>query len=540
MTDTVTDVVTHQPQPTPPPHINRMAEYATMVMQTGDAQKCLSGLKSLRILLEYSEPPIQEVFDSGVVPHMVQLLSQGDAQPVEIQIELVECLHFLSFGTRAQSEALVTLNVLPLMVPHLRNCQYPNIQQAALMLFGNIASENAALRDAVLAEGVLQTVLSVLENNNQLLTTEPFITDASWLLQIFCTSHPRPAWAIISLALPVLVQVLKNSEANPNSVFRAVTALKILTEDSSNDQHQIQTVQQLGVAPRLVELMQHKVQKIRACAVDTLANMASGTSQQIEVVLQAGVLVDDVLLNLLMSGSPAIQQSIGQMLCNLAAESIDVNAKILAAKFVPVAVALLQQTPGDETVQKEMCWLLANVLGLGTDAQVGHVMNHGALSAILTILPDQDFDVQFAVLRSINRVLQFGAVHQQRRGLSTNPYAEIICADHGEVVLKDLQRATEDREDLYDLIQEILTTYFDSRETVESAALNESLEGLQLDKIPNQSASILVSPSQMAHEPLEDIPELQDIHLRTPLEIHLHKSLQALHARFKSMIQQQQ
>lgn len=92
----------------------------------------------------------------------------------------------------------------------LLNSPHAEIVEQAIWAIGNLAGDNAHVRDMVMSAGVVQPICEKLD---QAPAGSSFVRNASWTLSNFCRGRPGPSFSLIERAIPSLVKVLVENQS---------------------------------------------------------------------------------------------------------------------------------------------------------------------------------------------------------------------------------------------------------------------------------------------------------------------------------------
>ena len=113
-----------------------------------------AALESVRQCLCSDEPPVEAAIELGVVPFVIEFLQRPDHQA---QVDAAWCITNLA-ATDAPHLTQAVVPSLPILVS-LLSSSLPELQEQCAWALGNIAGDNAALRNAVVAAGAIPALM---------------------------------------------------------------------------------------------------------------------------------------------------------------------------------------------------------------------------------------------------------------------------------------------------------------------------------------------------------------------------------------------
>jgi len=174
-----------------------------------------------------------------------------------------------------------------------------------------------------------------------------------------------------------------------------------------------------GLVPRLVELLTHLSWRVTKPALRTIGNIvcaectddtaavASGiaggtTTDYTEVILECNAVPR--LKELVTHTNREIQKEACWTLSNIAAGTVEQIQSVIDAGCIPPLVKLVQDGRTDQEVRSEACWVVLNATSCGSDSQIEGLVNEGCV-AVLGVLLSEASMVMMA-LEGLERVLQ--------------------------------------------------------------------------------------------------------------------------------------
>ncbi len=182
-----------------------------------------------------------------------------------------------------------------------------------------------------------------------------------------------------------------------------------------------------GLVPRLVDLLHHKNWRVTKPALRTIGNIVCaeydediGTSADsgkpanmltdfTEVILECDAVPR--LKSLINHSNREIQKEACWTLSNIAAGTVDQIQAVIDSGAIRPLVKLVGMEDTDQEVRSEACWVVLNATSCGSDAQIGVLVSEGCVS-VLGLLMEETNMVTMA-LEGLERVLQ---VEEAREG----------------------------------------------------------------------------------------------------------------------------
>jgi hypothetical protein len=230
-----------------------------------------------KLLCMCCTPSIDAERIMGLAPRFVEFLQRHENTP--LQREAAHALGYITFGTRAQTQEVVELNAIPILVQLLGGSPDAGVRQEVTENVCYIAQTSSEYRDLLLDSNVLQPLLEQINNNNEDPTTE-MLQIASLAIANLCRSDPPPEFETVAPALDTLVHLLSSSD-DPGILENTCIAFCWLSEGHA-DKMQIED----DVCRRLVELLTHPSPGVQCPALRAVGHLVfvEGTQQRQETL----------------------------------------------------------------------------------------------------------------------------------------------------------------------------------------------------------------------------------------------------------------
>jgi len=168
-----------------------------------------------------------------------------------------------------------------------------------------------------------------------------------------------------------------------------------------------------GLVPRLVELLLHPSWRVTKPALRTIGNIVcaecSDDANQIgtatdytEVILECGAVPR--LKELVTHSNREIQKEACWTLSNIAAGTVDQIQAVIDSGAIPPLVKLVRNKKTDQEVRSEACWVVLNATSCGSDSQIEVLVDEGCVSVLGVLLSEASMVMM--ALEGLERVLQ--------------------------------------------------------------------------------------------------------------------------------------
>ncbi|CAH0517579.1 unnamed protein product [Peronospora belbahrii] len=391
-------------------------------LNSEDAGVQLEAAKKLRVLLSSERDLlIRQMLEKNWTPRLIKWLRLRD-RPT-LQVEALWALTNIAAGATDNTSVLLQNGVVPTLVSLLDSSNEEVLEQSVWVL-GNLAGEGAATRDLVLSAGALTPLVNNLKETSW--DRLSLLRILTWTISNLCDGQPRPVLDI-GLILPYLAKMLTSTDTEILS--HVCWAFSHLCDGPSTH---IQAVVDSDVCFRLVELLSHSSWRVTKPALRAIGNIvcAEDDHDYTQHIIECGAVPS--LRRLIAHSNREIQKEACWTLSNIAAGTVDQIQCVLDSGCIPSLMGLAASDTTDAEVKSEACWVVLNATSCGSDSQIEYLVNQGCIQILGNLL--EETSMVMMALEGLERILQVGELESKRTD-SPNPYASLMASANIETLV---------------------------------------------------------------------------------------------------------
>lgn len=430
---------------------SKMVALARQVVSWDAALQCSATTAFRKMLSVSNNPPIDDVINCGVVPFFVEFLKQ--AHLPTLQFEAAWALTNIVSGTIDQTKVVVDAGAIPVFTDLLGSPDN-NVCEQAVWALGNIAGDDANLRDQVIHSGTVTPLLCLLNDSTQ---TRSMYRNATWVLANLCRGKKSPpVFSVISEALPTLAKLLESED--DEVAADACCTLSYITDGPIDESHKIVYA---GILQRLVELLKEgsgtqdlsEIGKLKAI-IQSISNIFKTRDDVLaQVLLNCDVI--PCLAELLLDSSSSIVEGACRAVSNIVAGSEEQIQAVIDGKLIPTIIDMLGNC--DFKIRKEALAAIANATSGARPDQIAKMVALGCIPAVCENLSHGNYTITEDALHALENILA-GASRQT--ATDDNLYAIELAECGGLDIIVHIVNSTAMSDTLAEKAGNNILTYF--------------------------------------------------------------------------------
>uniref|UniRef100_A0A914P698 Importin subunit alpha n=1 Tax=Panagrolaimus davidi TaxID=227884 RepID=A0A914P698_9BILA len=276
--------------------------------------------------------------ESGIIPVLVKHLKSKNSNVV---YDATWALTNLASGTSEQTQAVVDGGAIPLLIDLLES--------------DNSEIDNAEYRDQCIELKIIPKLLKFIDSFD---STTDLIRNVAWTMVNLCrTKIPPISIENVQKILPGFEKLINHHDPNTVSDSLWGISYSIQMNKTANEDYIQLLLNNQAIVTRVTELLNHPVSKIQTPALRIVGNIAYGSDEQTQEILEYGILTK--LKELLsFSSNVNVIKEILWVLSNILAGPIEQVKAVFDAGLFPIIL----EYSSDENIKlkNELIWCIRN------------------------------------------------------------------------------------------------------------------------------------------------------------------------------------
>lgn len=362
-----------------------------------------------RILSVERNPQIEEVVELGVVPILSYFLN-SDTSPT-IQFEAAWTLTNIASGASRFTKIVADSGCIPALI-RLIASDNDDVAEQSCWALGNVCGDSVVHRDTIIREGAIPAIVDMLQGARGITGGRiAKLRVATWVISNLCRGKPSPPLHIVLPLVAPLVSLARSED--PETKIDVLWALSYIADGPAQN---IDVVLNSGIVPDVVSVLGlHSPSVLVTPALRLVGNLVTGNDTQTQRVLDMNLIPS--LMQLLNHEKKNIRKETAWALSNITAGTPQQIQSVIDSALFNTLGDTLQRA--DAAIQRELVWVIGNSATGGTREQIAVIAQPSLLPPFVALLSSSDAKVQDLVLRTIKCFLDAGVgIDEVRSGLS--------------------------------------------------------------------------------------------------------------------------
>jgi importin subunit alpha-6/7 len=394
-----------------------------------------------------SNPPIQSIIDSGLVPRFVDLLrpefyvNYPPTNPLinKCRAEAAWVITNISSGTTEQTEFVVSLGPVVHLINMLSEPDEAIIDQSVWAL-GNIAGDCESMRDLIISAGALGIVINLIRKYYNSKDHIKLLRNLTWFLSNMNRGrNPPPTSENMKVTLAVIENLINLND--PDVVSDCFWCLSYIVDADTNicdllfqtkimeRKYQLLTALTNQVKSNEYDAKLSKICGFAICPIiRTIGNIVTGTDQHTDNVINMNFLdfFVPIFYHYDNKKLPRVRKEICWIISNIAAGTYNQIKQLMREDIVKLVIDAVSQY--ELFIRKEALYALTNILQfcICNPEYLECLLNNRALTALQNLLDAVSNmpDLQIQILDSCKYALEAGEKIKQKVG--DNPVVQLM------------------------------------------------------------------------------------------------------------------
>jgi len=407
--------------------------------------------KIRRAVSRDEKPPLQQLINTGIVSHIIQLLDYDYFQYDVLMNECAWIMANIASGPEHHVKFLIDNQII---FYSLNMLDHPNenVKDNAVWILSNVAGDSLEGRKSLLDKEIVARIEKLLDGHSY---QTNFIAHVSWLISNLTRGKPYPEYHEVEPFVPIIqffVQNVQNDEVLNNCMW----ALSYLSDGTDE---QIKAVLEMGITKKIVEMLAHEEPHMVAPALRVVGNLVTGGDSFTDQLIENQVIPP--LAMLLSSPKKIFRKEACWSLSNIMAgpsyqieEVFNYNNREILRKLFQMAAT------DDLEIRRECVFCITNACNDATLQQIQVLVEFEIIQLIVeTLQNNNDTIVTKGCLEALEIILNFGKDMAHASQLGKNPFVIKLAQAQGLQVVESLQSHPEN--EIYEIVSRIIDDHLD-------------------------------------------------------------------------------
>ena len=329
--------------------------------------------------------------DLNIIPSLISIATDPNTDQDCLK-QAAGCLCNLSAGPSFMVTALVSQGIIPIC-KDLMQIKDKELMESAIWCISNVAGDSKEHREAVLKLGILDLLLDMF------ISLQFMAGTLVWTFKNLVESGP----SLKEASLKRLLNVLHCTSKTRNEAM-LIECLWVVSHIADGGLGNTQLLLDHKIMGRVLKCIKTCSTKICHPAIRAIGNIAAGTADQIQRLLDKGIL-DIVYAQYENTKSNKIKKYLMWTVSNLTG---GIRAHIMIITGHPILIkAVSAISHADSEVRKNAVEVMVNIVKLGAHASVMALVNVGIIKESVEFLENiKDIELTVKILEVLREVLK--------------------------------------------------------------------------------------------------------------------------------------
>ncbi|KAK4297608.1 hypothetical protein Pmani_029984 [Petrolisthes manimaculis] len=337
-----------------------------------NVMKLSATVKARKLLSTSSDIPSEQFLEAGILE--AAKINLNTSSSADLLFETVWVISNIASGELTSTQAIEVGGLIKPLVQLVESGE-TKIKDKSIWALSNLATQGEVSRNKILEAGFLHHLIDSIRNYS----TMSQLSHSTWALSnIFRT----PNWMLtneeVTLAISVVKDICLSSE-NKEVLVEALWCLEFMTSVDST----IQPVIEADILPLVTPNLKSPDQKVQTPAVKVAGNIVATTDVQTDAALEAGILapIHNILKNSAMANQ---RKDAAWVLSNIAAGPTQQVQKLLDEGVLLTLYDVISKDSNN--VVKEAAWALTNLVADWTTDQRRQFVDSGGVDSLASLI----------------------------------------------------------------------------------------------------------------------------------------------------------
>jgi len=407
--------------------------------------------KIRRAVSRDEKPPLQQLINTGIVSHIIQLLDYDYFQYEVLMNECAWIIANIASGAEHHVKFLID-NQIVFYAINMLDHPNENVKDNAVWILSNVAGDSLEGGDSLIEKEIVGRIEKLLDGHSY---QTNFIAHVSWLISNLTRGKPYPEYREVEPFIPILQFFIENVQSD-EVVNNCMWALSYLSDGTDA---QIKAVLDMGITDKIVQMLAHDEPHMVAPALRVVGNLVTGGDSLTDQLIEKHVIPP--LAMLLSSPKKIFRKEATWAISNIMAGPAYQIEEIFHYNDREILKKLFQMAATEDLeIRRECVFCITNACSDGTLQQIQVLVEFEIIQLIVeTLQNNNDPVVTKGGLEALETILNYGKDIAHASQLGKNPFVIKLAQAQGLQVVESLQSHPEN--EIYEIVSRIIDEHLD-------------------------------------------------------------------------------